>query len=396
MNPESPPTSPTLRQRFSLYPNQLLGAMVLVSLGPLLDPMMRDLGFPLGQGGLVTAAFFLGGVLGIVIVNAGMARVPAKWAFVVGSTLNGAALLAAGLASWDLWSLSLAYVLVGLSGSLINTVSWMWLSAHAKKNAAASALILILFFGVGMVITPIVLGLAMDRGASWRWVLAIEGGISLALALVYFFLPLLDVPGRQNVRLSHLKQVVTHNRGLLLGITGACFMYAGAETTLNVWLPKFQIDVSNTSDTWASLTVTLFWVGLVAGRLLILPLTRRFAPSRLLLICAGVLAVFVVLLALVPSQVASLALSVCAGLGASASYALIGSYSGRFPQWQSGVVSSLFILAGGVGSIVFPYMLGPLASAAGFRVAMAVVVVPVLAYGLFSLLIHARSGEKRA
>jgi FHS family glucose/mannose:H+ symporter-like MFS transporter len=260
---------------------------------------------------------------------------------------------------------------------------------------AASALQMILFFALGMMVTPLIVGLAMDKGASWRWILAAEGGLSLALGLLFIFLPLLDVPGRRNVRFPDLKQVFAHNRGLLLAITAAGLLYTGAETTINVWLPKFQIDLFDATDTWASLSVTLFWVGLLVGRLVILPLTARFSPARLLLACACTLAVFCVALAFAPTQTAALVLTVGAGLGASASFGLIGSYSGRFPEWQSGVASSLFILSGGVGSVVLPYLMGPIASSAGFRVGMALIAVPALAYGLFSLLLHSRSGEAR-
>jgi len=38
-----------LRVRLPLYPVQFLSAMALVSMEPLLDPMMRDLGVPLKQ-----------------------------------------------------------------------------------------------------------------------------------------------------------------------------------------------------------------------------------------------------------------------------------------------------------------------------------------------------------
>jgi FHS family glucose/mannose:H+ symporter-like MFS transporter len=189
--------------------------------------------------------------------------------------------------------------------------------------------------------------------------------------------------------------VIGFNPRLMLGMAIAGFTYVGAEMTVDIWLPKFQIDVFGSSDTLASLAVTLFWVGLVSGRLLVMTLTRRFSAARLLLVCAGTLAVFIVAAALVPSRGLSLVLVVGAGLGASASYGLIGSYAGRFPGWQSAVATSLFILSGTVGSIAFPYIMGPLASAAGFRVALAVVAVPVLVYGAASLLIHASSGDGR-
>jgi FHS family glucose/mannose:H+ symporter-like MFS transporter len=391
----NPNADPSLRQRFSLYPSQFICAVVMVSLGPLLDSMMRDLNIPLRQGGLISAGLFLGEVVGIIILNTHMAKVPAKWALVAGGAHQGAGLIAVGAGSWNLWSLFAAYLFVGLGWALLNTIGWMWVPAHIRKGTAAAALLMILFFALGMMLTPLVLGLAIDLGATWRWIIVAEGGVSLLLALVFAALPLLDIPGRENVRFSHLKRVIAFDRWLLVGMVGASFMYVGTETSLNVWLPKFQLDTFGAGDTWASLSVTLFWVGLVAGRLAVRPLTRRFSPSRILLLCACTLAVFTVALALAPTQATSLVLSVGAGLGASASFGIIGSYSGRFPDWQSGVASSVFVLAGGVGSMVFPYLTGPIASAAGFRLALAVTAIPAVAYGLLTLLIHARSGEGR-
>lgn len=395
MDPTGLDTHPSFRQRIPLYPSQTIGAMVMVSLGPLLDPMMKDLGIPLSQGGIISAGFFFGGVFSIILLNAGMARVSAKQTMVLGMILSGLGLVVAGAASWDLWSLSLAYLFVGFGGNLVNTICWMWLPAHVKEHLAAAALFMINFFAVGMIVTPVVLGVVIDKGASWRWILVVEGGISIVAGLVYIFLPLLDIAGRQNIRFSHLKQVVARNRGLLLGILVAIFMYTGAETSFNVWLPKFEIDVFEASDTWASFAVTLFWIGLIVGRLVIMPLTRRFPPSRLLAACAFLFMAMAVVVAYAPSLAVSLVLTVVAGLGASASFGIIGSYSGRFPGWESGVVSSLFVLVGSLGCAVFPYLFGPLADAAGFRVALAAVAIPAAIYGLFSFLIHSRSGEGR-
>ena len=311
------------------------------------------------------------------------------------TVLQGVGLVAAGLVPWNLWSLFAAYLLVGFSGALINTTCWVWVSAHMKQDRAAAALRMILFFALAMMSVPLILGVALDAGASWRWILVAEGCLALLVAATAGFLPLLDVCGRQNIRLSQFREVVAHDRKLLLGIVIAGFTYVGAEMTLNIWLPKFEIEVFGATDTWASLSVTLFWVGLIAGRLTVMTLTRRYSPARLLLVCACTLAVFVVALALAPSQVVSLVFAVGAGLGASASYGLIGSYAGRFPGWQAAVATSLFILSGGLGSIVFPYLMGPLASSVGFRFALGMVAVPALAYGAASLLIRARAGEGR-
>ena len=365
----------------------------MASLGPLLDPIMTDLGIPLSRGGIISAGFFVGGVISIVVLNCTMARLPAKRILVFGMLLQGLGLMLAGLVSWDLWSVTLACVLGGFGGNFVNTTCWMWLPAHVKEHLAAAALLMTTFFAAGMIAIPLILGIVIDQGASWRWILTVEGGISAVAGLVYAGLPFLDIPGRQNVRLPHLKQIFARNRGLLVGMLVAIFAYTGAETVLNVWLPKFQVDVFEAGDTWASFSLTLFWIGLIAGRLMVMPLSRRFAPSRLLLVCASVLTVMAVAVAFAPNLAASLVLTVGAGLGASASYGLIGSYAGRFPGWESGVVSSSFILVGSLGCATVPYLFGPLADAAGFRAAMALVAVPAVIYGLISLLIHARAGE---
>ncbi len=73
-----PDTNPTLRHRLPLYPSQFLVAMAIVSIGPLLHPMMRDLGVPLSRGGLVSAGLFIGNASAIVILNTALARFPAK------------------------------------------------------------------------------------------------------------------------------------------------------------------------------------------------------------------------------------------------------------------------------------------------------------------------------
>lgn len=381
--------NPKLKYRLPLYPVQFLCAMAIVSLGPLLDSMMTELEVPLARGGLISAGLFAGNVSGIAALNVALAGARIKTVLLGGMVLQAAGLVSAGLLSFNLVSLFAAYYVVGLSGGLLNASCWMWQAAHMKKNPASAALQMISFFALAMMAVPLLAGLALDQGASWRAVLATEGGFSLLTAVVSAGLPLLNVPNRQNVRLSHLRTLFSHNRRLILGMMGAGFTYVGAEMTINVWLPKFHIEVYGASDSRASLSVTLFWVGLIAGRLLVMRLAKRFTAARLLLWCGCTFALFSVATALVPGETASQALAVGAGLGASASYGLIGSYSGRFPGWQGGVASSLFILCGGVGSITFPYLMGPLAQGAGFRTALAAVAVPAIIYAALSLLIYA-------
>ncbi|MBC7292950.1 MAG: hypothetical protein H5T84_02375 [Thermoleophilia bacterium] len=98
-------------------------------------------------------------------------------------------------------------------------------------------------------------------------------------------------------------------------------------------------------------------------------------------------------IALSPSPVVADGCALLAGLGAAASFPLILSFAGKFPRWHAGVVFSAVILAGALGRIVFPYLVGPLAHAAGFRVAMGMAFVLAAAVAVLAFYLHRVAGE---
>jgi fucose permease len=379
--------------RLPLYLAQFFSGVIWVSLGPLLDSVLHDLDIPLAQGGLPAVAFFLGTVSGAVCLNFVLARVPVRWCLVGAALVEATGLAAAGLLSRGLWSFTAAYFVAGLPCMIISLIPGMWVSAHVREKTAYVLSIVMTASVVSMMITPLVIGMLLGLGVTWRWVLAGESVLSLLLVVTFALRPVADISGRENLRLRQLKAVVSHNRRLFVGIAASSFMFLGAEMTLGVWLPKFEIDVFGASATWASLAVTVYWVGQLLGRVVGIPLTSRRLPSSILIFSAVWLAVFVAVTALSPNQAASLVFTFGAGLGVCVCYSVIGSYASKFPHWHSGVVYSAFQFSGGVGAMVFPYLTGPVAAAWGFRAALAVAVVPALIVALLALYLRRVSGE---
>ena len=257
-----------------LYLSQFLSGMVVVTLGPLLDSVLRDLHIPLAQGGLPALSYFC-----------------------------------------------------------------MWISAHVRERTA------------------------------WALNYLGEAVTTLTLAEVISQLPLAEIPGREHVRARHVKAVVTHTP----------------------WLPA----ALGATAAWAGLAVTFYFVGQIMARLTAIPLTRRFLASSLLLVFAGADAMSIGAVAISPTQAVSLGLAFVAGFSISAGFSLIGSYSSRFPGWYAGVAYSVFQLSGGVGAMMFPYLIGPLAAGAGFRAALAVMAVPMLMVAFLALGLRGASEEAR-
>lgn len=377
----------------SLYATTFLVGVVMISLGPLLDPILRELDIPLSQAGLLSAAFAVGMLVGVVALNFFLAKVPAPWAIIGAVWVQTAGLAACGVLAQDLWSLSAAYFFVGLGIVFLNSLPGMWVSSHVKTKTHRAMVVLLLFFAIGMMIAPVIIGIALGLGATWRGVFIGEAVLSLLVAVLLTVRPISDIAGRENLRLPQLRAVIGFNPALFVSVLVASLLYIGSEFILNVWLPKFAIDTFAVSKTAASITVTLFWVGLVLGRLLVLPLTKRYAASRLLAVGMAVMAVFALGVALSTSVEMAMVMAFFSGLGASAAFPLILGFSGRFPSWHAGVVYSAVIMAGALGRIVFPYLIGPIADEAGFRVAMGLAFVLAGACSLLALYLHRVSGE---
>jgi FHS family glucose/mannose:H+ symporter-like MFS transporter len=388
-------TAPTRipASQWSLYAVTFVVGLTMITLGPVLDPILKELDIPLSQGGLISVAFAVGMLIGVVALNFFLARVPVKWGLVGAALIEAVGLAASGALASGLWSLFAAYLFVGLGCVFLNSLPGMWVTSHIKNDAGRSMVVLLLFFALGMMAGPLAIGGALSWGATWRWVFGAEAVLCLALAVVLILSPISNIEGRENLRPRRLLDVINFNSRLFIAVLVASILYIGAEFTLNVWLVKFQIDVLGADKGTGNIAMTLFWLGLLIGRLVVIPLTRRFHPARILTAGMAFSAVFSLGIALAVSVEMVMVMSFFAGLGASAAFPLILSFSARFPRWHAGVVFSAVIMAGALGRIVFPYLVGPLAESLGFRLALCLTFVLSAALSLLALYLHRVSGE---
>ncbi|MFH1833727.1 MAG: MFS transporter, partial [bacterium] len=227
----------------SLYAATFMVAVVMISLGPILDPTLKDLRIPLAQGGLTSVGFAIGMLVGVVALNFALAHVPVKWGLIGAAWLQTAGLAAAGILAQGLWSLFGAYVVVGAGCVLLNSLPGMWVTSHVKVRTDRAMVVLLLSFAAGMTVTPLAIGGAFGLGVSWRWVLIVEAGLSMMLAALLTALPVSDIEGRKNLRLRRLREVIGFNPRLFASVLGASTLYIGSEFVLNVWLTKFEIEV---------------------------------------------------------------------------------------------------------------------------------------------------------
>jgi MFS transporter, FHS family, glucose/mannose:H+ symporter len=379
-----------------IYPSQVFVGATLVTLGPLLDPILRDLHIPLADAGLLSFGFFLGRVCGVLLLNFGLARVPIKRIMVLCAVFLALGSTAAGLLGVGLWPLIVSLFVTGLAGVIPNSISGVWVAAHVRQGLERAMINIGAYFAVGVVVAPLVIGGALQLGATWRQVFLGQAVFGAMMAVVLAILPIADVPERENLRGTQLKAVVSSQPKLLAVMLVSTFLYVCVEGTLYTWLAKLHVDLFHAGPEVAALSVTLFWGGITVGRYIAASLTRFASAARLLAVFAFLLAVFVGAVALAPNLAVSEVFSFLAGFGASACWPLVSCYTPRFPGWQAGVVFSGMMLVGTVANTVSPYLFGPAVGRLGFRAAMGLWVIPILAVVALAFLLErtARDSER--
>jgi fucose permease len=379
-----------------LYPTQLFAGAMLISLGPLLDPILHDLNIPLGRGGVLSLGFFLGRVAGVILLNVVLARVPLRLTLILAAWVQAAGLAVAGLLTPGLWSLFGALLVTGLTAVIPNALAGVWVGAHVRKDTERAMLLVLAFFALGVVVAPLVIGAALGLGATWRWVFVGEAIFSAIVASALMVSSLADVRGRENLRLPQLREMAGFHPKLLGIMLTTTFLYVGSESVLGVWLAKYLIDSFAARPAVAALSVTLFWAGITVGRYVTVPLARRIHPPLLLAVFAAVQCVFTVGLVLSPGLVSAEACAFVVGIGGSVCFPLIAGYTSRFPGWYSGVAYSGMMLAGTSGSVIFSYVTGPVAEALSLRMALGLAAILPLAVVPLSIWLGRVAGERPA
>ncbi len=343
---------PSLMQRFGLAPAAAAGLFPLLTLGLLggsivFGPIVDRFGYKLLL--VVCIAMIMAGI-------EGLAGAPSVG--VVG----------------------VALVLIGVGGGAVNGATSALVADISEEGGRGAALSLMgVFFGLGALGMPFILGLLLRRLAYAPVTAAI--GAAIALPLLYVlairFPPPKQAQGfplRDGLRL--LRDPVLLLFGLVL------FFESGQETTIAGWTAAYVQGVLAVPADRALFFLSLYWLGMTAGRLGLAWLGRRAAPERVLYVAIVLALAGALHLALARTTVGAAIGSFFIGFGFAAVFPLIFGFAGdRYPT-LSGTAFGILLVVALVGGTIQPWLTGLLAGAFGLRSAMLIVPISLCGLGL--------------
>jgi MFS transporter, FHS family, glucose/mannose:H+ symporter len=370
----------------------LLFGITLTTLGAVLPPLMDRYGLDRTNAGSLLALMSLGILAGSLLFGPIVDRFGYRYVLI--ACALGICLGLEGIAHAPSARLLAGAVLVfGVSGGVINGSTNALVSDISEQGRSSGLALLGVFFGVGALGVPLVLGLLLR----WLDYAAILRDIGLAVLLpVAFFVAIGFPPPKQPQGFPLRKAGGLLREKTLLLLGGMLFFQSGMEITLGGWSARYAHEVLGLTDQRSVLVLSLFWVGMMTARLVLTALLRRQSAGLVLQVFLA-LAVLgsVLLLATVSVTMAMLGLFLL-GFGLAAGFPIVLGSIGEIYTDLTGTAFSIAFVLALTGGSALPYLTGLMGDRYGLRASLLIVPASALAMAALFEVVRRRLPVPRA
>lgn len=265
----------------------------------------------------------------------------------------------------------------GMANGLIEVSGNAIIAATSGERAAPELNRLNFFFGLGALTSPACVAIILSHGLAWRdaYYLATVPSVVLAFACFRHSSPIDSRHGRLDVRT--LAPVVRHPSVILIWI-GAVLLLAAEQGTTG-WISTHMLRRNVLSTESASLALSVYWLAVLAGRLVNTRLRTRATYRAIVAIELAGSIIFVGMTLAANTMVAGLLGLGLVGLFMAGLYPTLMALATRTNSASPGVIVGILVTGVGVGKLCGPALIGFAAGRVGLSTAMNL--IPVLLLG---------------
>lgn len=330
--------------------------MVMSMLGPTLPDLAAQTGVPLDRAGLLFSTRSLGYMTGVLLAGRFYDRLP-------GHPLLAAALTAAALsmlvvpAVSSFWLLAGLITVMGVAASTLdvggNTLL-VWASRPERVGPAMTTLHFA--FGVGALAAPLLVAASVSGTGGMAGAYVFTGLAMLPVGWWYLRRP---SPAVSPSRTAGAPAPTSRPERVLLVVL-FFFVYAGFEVSYSGWVYTYGLQRHGFAPATAAYLTSVFWGMLTAGRLLLIPLSARFAPHQILHVALSLgLAILAAMLALGASPAVTWLATAGLGLAAAGVFPNMLAFAGRILP-VTGRNTGWFFVGASLGAMSIPWFIGRL------------------------------------
>lgn len=358
-----------------LYLLMFVFAITTTMIGVLIPKVIEAYSIKLSEAGLISVFQNAGGFVALLFGGVVAERFKKSHIVFVMFAVFSAALFLVGRMPAYILLLSF-FLVLGMAASMLNLVLSAYISDLYPEKRGFYLSLLHSFYGLGSLLGPIYPTIMLGNGFRWNQSYSYLSMVSSVIAL--FFLVLIPMSSSKgNTAPVAVEQervgyfTLLKDRRIVL-MCLICLLFNGQQMAINAWLTTFMGEVHKAGDNIAGYVLTGFWTGIVAGRLLYSALSNRLDGKRFIMagsLAGGVIYLLGILIGQMPVFVIAV---VIAGLLTGAIYPLtIGIACEWFPR-NSATTTSVIFLAGSVGGMLIPWLIGNIAEKLSFQAALSV------------------------
>lgn len=336
------------------------------SIGPLLEQFAANNSVTVATIGSLLTALFSGGLLAQVILGPHTEKWGQHRWLAVSFLVMAVFLSAATLSRW--YPLTIALVFLAGWGYGTAVLSGNTLVTRIfEDNSIAPLNWLNVFFGIGDVIGPLLVSLALTVGKNGMpavWI----GSVVMAATAAVLFLRFNNVKVGGQAQAGHNTSGRLVLTPFLISLVIMVLVYVGTEIAVGNWTTTYLHLTASMVVEKAALATSGFWLALTLGRLMGALIGNRLGAARLLMLCLGISSLgAVVFIAGFGNTLWSIIAVMILGFGFGSMFpTLFGLMSTTYKQ-DSGKPGSLLTATASLSGMALPWLVGITFTGLGIR-----------------------------
>ncbi|MFC2159540.1 sugar MFS transporter [Actinomycetota bacterium] len=277
-------------------------------------------------------------------------------------------------------SLYAFYILYFISGYFLGVV---WLQANNNimrskiKNKDRLTSVALSFYPIGAFIAPYISSSIVGRGMDWQVLYYILIFLIIVIIILYFVITrrIGYLSLKHDQKLSFKEVFTDKKRNIFFILTAVMLVvYTISETVIATWAPTFFRTERSYSIGDAALVISLFWGGILVGRVITGILSGKIKANYLVFILSLIAFFSTVSIYFSGSRNLDLIIIVIVGLGYSAIFPLLISTGSTVYKMGSGLLLTILFSTANLGISIAPYVIRFLS---GYSMLLSISLAPI-------------------
>lgn len=260
--------------------------------------------------------------------------------------------------------LKICIFLFGFSGGIINGATNAVVADISSKAKGANLSLLGVFFGVGALGMPFVLG-SLKNNFTWDQVVAAVGFLTIGIGSFYLFIkfPL----SKKAEGFQFTKSGSLFKDTVLILIAFFLFCQSSFEAIINNWTTTYLTKQLLIEESKALYALSLYLVGMTVMRLLIGSIFRSVSPVKILLISFSIILAGILLLQFTATFLPVATGLILVGAGLAGGFPIMLGFVGNMYAERSGTAFSFVLFIALIGNMLVNYLMGVIAQKFGIQ-----------------------------